>query len=113
MSLTAGESVTVVRDGAPTGGTDAQGNPEIGPDVETTTGGWGVAPRAGAETAEPFGQQSIDGLTLYKRDPADVLSTDRVIVRGKTWQVDGDIGDWVSPYDGARRGVVVNLKKVS
>lgn len=113
MSLPAGESVTILRDGAPTGATDAQGNPVIGPDVETVSTGWGVAPRAGAETAEPFGQQSIDGLTLYKRDPVDIRSTDRVIVRGQTWNVDGDIGDWVSPYDGLRRGGVVNLKKVS
>ena len=100
------EQITIVRAGGPTGGYDAQGSPIIGADVQAVSAGWLVAPRSSVESAEPFGQQVITGLALYRRTLADVLSTDRLIVRGESWVVDGDVADW-------HAGVVVNVKRGS
>ena len=98
------ESVTILRAGTEMGDYDPQGNPIIGPDTEIVSDGWLVAPRSSSESAEPYGQQVVTGLSLYRREPADVVSSDRVRVRGEVWSVDGDVADW-----GA--GVVVNLKR--
>lgn len=106
-----GEPVTVRRLGEPTGGYDSQGNPELSPATEFVSEGWAVAPRAAAETSEPFGQQILDGLTLYRNEPFTALPTDLFQVRGEWWEVDGDPGLWVNPFDTVPRGVVVNLAR--
>lgn len=100
------ESITIIRPGGPTGEDDAQGNPIIGADSETISAGWKVAPRSSSESAEPFGQQVITGLALYRRSVADILASDRVRVRSVVWAVDGDIADW-------KTGLVVNVKRAS
>lgn len=98
------EPVTFLRAGTATGGYDAQGAPIIGPDVEIVSDGWLVAPRSSDESAQPAGQSVVTGLTIYNRAHVDVLSSDRVSVRGETWQVDGDVARWFN-------GVVVNLTR--
>lgn len=108
-----GERITVTRPGEPTGAEDSQGNPLVGPPTVIQSDGWAVAPRASDETAEPFGQQTITGLTLYRRAPFEVLPTDVFTVRGELWDVDGDSGEWVSPYTTIQAGVVVNLRRQS
>lgn len=106
-----GEIVTIIRQGIPTGAYDSQQNPVLAADTEIVLSGWAVAPRGSAETAETYGQQTITGLTLYRRIPVDILPSDRFRVRGDVWTVDGDSGEWVSPFAGVLRGVVVNLKR--
>lgn len=100
------EPVTILRPGAATGEFDTQGNPIIGPDVEVVSTGWRVAPRSSDESALPAGQSVVTGLTLYNLAQVDVLSSDRMVARGETWAVDGDVARWFN-------GVVVNLKRGS
>ena len=98
------ESITIIRPGAPTEQYDEQGSPVVGPDVETVSDGWLVAPRSSGESAEPFGQQVITGLSISCRAQVDIRSSDRVNVRGDVFAVDGDIASWHS-------GTVVNLER--
>lgn len=108
-----GETVTIIRKGAPTGAHDGQGNPVMAADSEIVSDGWAVSPRATGSTAESFGQETITGLSLYRRDEVTVFPTDKFSVRGTVWVVDGDLGRWVNPYADAFVGVVVNLKRQS
>ena len=98
--------LTFYRTGTATGQFDSQGYPVIGPDVVIVSQGWKVAPRVSAESALAFGQEVVTGITIYNRAQVVVLSSDRVLVRGETWAVDGDVAGW-------RNGVVVNLKRAS
>jgi hypothetical protein len=49
---------------------------------------------------------------LYLPFGTDVLRTDQVEVRGRTWVVDGDPQHWESPLTGWRAGTVVSLRSV-
>ena len=57
---------------------------------------------------------TVTGTTLYVPTTAalDVLPTDRFRVRGVVHDVDGEIADWTSPFDGVRRGWAIPLKQV-
>lgn len=44
---------------------------------------------------------------------ADVRAGDRLTVRGRTWDVDGDPAEYRSPFSGWEAGMVVKLKAVS
>lgn len=67
-------------------------------------------------TAENNDKRSttITGLGLLFRTecPPELAHTCRVVARGETWEVDGDIADWRSPW-GWRPGHTVNLKRVT
>lgn len=100
--------------------------------VTTTTDGWndtvdgdwstateldilhvGVAPTSSTE--DLIGRTAtITGTSLFipTADVLDVLPTDRFRVRGVVHEVDGEVADWVSPWDGVRKGYVIPLKKV-
>lgn len=51
--------------------------------------------------------------TVYAPAGSDVLAGDRLVVRGRTWEVDGDPGDFRSPFTGWHPGVAIALKAVS
>ena len=99
-------SVVILRAGTATGGFDAQGYPVIGADTSTISDGWRIAPRSSTESALNYGQAVVTGLTIYNLAQVSILSTDRVVVRGETWAVDGDPAAW-------HNGTVVNLKRAS
>lgn len=50
--------------------------------------------------------------TLYLPFGTNIVRTDRVEVRGRTWMVDGDPADWRSPGTNRRAGTVANLRSV-
>jgi hypothetical protein len=50
--------------------------------------------------------------TLYLPPDADLRASDRVVVRGRTFDVDGEPAVWTNPYDGHTKGVVVPLGEV-
>lgn len=55
----------------------------------------------------------ISGLTLLlPPDAPEIPHTARVRARGHVWEVDGDVGDWKSPW-GWEPGLEVNLRKVA
>jgi hypothetical protein len=43
---------------------------------------------------------------------ADVRAGDRLTIRGRTWDVDGDPAEYRSPFSGWEAGMVVKLKAV-
>ena len=49
--------------------------------------------------------------TVYLPTGTDITPADRVVVRGVTYEVDGDPADWRSPYSGWRPGLSVALKR--
>ena len=50
--------------------------------------------------------------TLYGPYAADVAQSDRVRVRGVTWDITGNRSDWANPRTGSTPGSVWPLKKV-
>ncbi len=50
---------------------------------------------------------------LFVAAGVDVTARDRLVVRGRTWQVDGDPADFRHPMTGWHPGVVINLKAVN
>jgi hypothetical protein len=99
-----GETVVRLRRG-PSPGRDPRGQPIPGTVVETAIVGCVVAPRQ--ESAAVGGEQQqardtvIVGWTVYAPPGADVITTDRVRIRGEVCEVTGQPGDWGrSPYTG-------------
>jgi hypothetical protein len=77
-----------------------------------TVSGVLVAP---AGTTEPLevGRSEVDtDLTLYLPHGADVRPLDRVVVRGVTYDVQGERGDWTGAT-GWAAGSVVTVRKVA
>lgn len=109
-----GESVTVLR-GTPV--TDPYSGEETGTDWSTPTAtvvtDCGVAPRLTPESPANDRTLIIEGYTVFMPYGTDVLATDRVVVRGDTYDVDGDVGVWRNPFTGWEPGIEVNLKKVN
>jgi hypothetical protein len=110
VSFPSGEVATIIRPGPPT--RDDYGNDVPGPDVETDYAGCAVWPRVSSED-EQARDQIIEGLNVLFPVGADVLSTDRVRVRGETFHVDGDPGIYRSPLTGTELGPQVSLTKVT
>lgn len=71
-----------------------------------------VAPRLDSEDRTNGRQGVIVGLTVYAPAGADILATDRVRVRGDDYEVDGEPGDWRSPYGTANGGLEIALRRV-
>jgi hypothetical protein len=105
-----GESVTRLRRVA--AGTDRYGSPTF-TESSTAITGAAFAPGGSVEPVEVGRAAVITSPALYFRSTVDLLATDRVIVRGTTYTVEGDPAVWVSPYTGETRGVSVSLKAVT
>ncbi len=110
-----GETVTVLRPGAPS--RDAYGNDVPGPDVEIDIEGCAVAPRDGNATSGNEKTQARDqitsGFTVWPPPGSDIQPTDRMRVRGVVCEVDGEAGQWQSPFTGTRSPDQVSLNKVT
>lgn len=77
-----------------------------------TISGVAVAPAGSSEPLE-VGRSSVDTrLTLYLPHGADVRPLDRVVVRGKTYEVQGERAEWTGPFTGWQAGSVVEVQKV-
>ncbi len=66
-------------------------------------------------SAEPVTLGRADVVTqpvVYAPYGTDVTAADRLVVRDRTWQVDGDPADWRSPFTGWCAGSVIKLKAV-
>jgi hypothetical protein len=72
-----------------------------------------VAPAGTSEPLEVGAARTEDELTLYVPFDADIEPLDRVVVRGKTYEVQGQRGDWSSPYTGIDRVSVVQVRRVT
>lgn len=114
MDFPHGETVTRLR-----------ATPIIDPYSEETTGlDWGNAtslevPGCGfnpGQSSEPV-QDARNSVTtqpeVYAPEGVDILAGDRLVVRGLTFDVDGDPATWVSPFTGWAPGLVVALKRTA
>jgi hypothetical protein len=91
-------------------GRDEYGDP-VASETRVTMTTKGIAPRYTSDPADPTRAPVIDGFTVYLLPGADVLATDRLEVRGGLYDVDGQPGEWVSPFSGDSRGVEVNVRR--
>lgn len=111
MSLPYGVTLTVHR-----ATRDDFGDP--GPEITHTIGGCALAPRQSSEPVEAGRATVIVGLTAYLPHGADVRAADVVVPSagrwaGTRWKVEGDAGDWSSPFSGWTAGAEVALERVT
>jgi len=103
-----------VRLRAPADGTDRRGNPQVdwtaAARLEIT--GCAVAPRPQGENRAEGRQAVTRGWTVYAPGEPDVAATDRLEVRGETFDVDGDPAVWLRHFSGGVRGVVIDVRSV-
>lgn len=102
---------TVIRKRSTGGGVDDYGDPIPGTTTEVPIHGCLVSPRESSELTSNGRAGVIIGLTVYAPPSADVVSTDQVIVRGTTYNVEGEPGLWASPFTGPR-GLQFALERV-
>jgi hypothetical protein len=54
------------------------------------------------------------GLALYAPPDADIIPIDRIVrADGTVWEVEGEPGDWQTPWTGWHPGKVVAVKRVT
>lgn len=86
------------------------------PDPESTTthtvDGCALAPRTSTEEQE-LGTQVVVGLTLFAPFGADIVSADIVWLPDdpEPWEVDGERGDWRSPFTDWHAGAQIALAR--
>lgn len=97
-------------------GVDDYGDPVYSTTSITRSGAF--APTIGVENTNGQDQVVTQPQVLFTgQAAADVAavvnSNSQVTVRGKNYEVDGDVPDWVSPYSGQRAGLQVPLKRTT
>lgn len=75
--------------------------------------GCGFNPGRSSEPLQDARNAVVTQPEVYAPTGSDVLAGDRLVVRGVTYDVDGDPASWVSPFTGWAPGVVIPLKVVS
>ena len=94
-------------------GVDRYGNPVyVWAEVELPVGG-AFDPGGSREPVEVGREPVITQPKLYFTEPVDLTAGDRVRVRGVEFDVLGTPAEWSSPWSGAVRGVVVEVKVVA
>jgi hypothetical protein len=76
---------------------------------------WGpcaIAPRTSAERVDSRSPAVITGLTVYGPLVA-IKATDRLVINGDTYEVEGVPGDWSSPFTGWQPGIEVAVVRAS
>lgn len=101
-----GVTVTVTRPG----GTDRNGDPL--PTATHDIEGCGWAPRTSSESNDR-GNAVIVGLTLFAPYGADITASDSLLLPDDDtpWYVEGEPGNWRSPFTGWQPGLEVALTR--
>lgn len=99
--------MTIVRVRPP--GFDQYGDPIAGTPNRLTLEGAFVAPRSTSDIDARGRQGVINGLTLFGEFGTDLVHTDQVEVDGVLYDIDGDAGQWKSPFTGWEAGCEVAL----
>lgn len=94
---------------------DAQGNPVLGTPATSTIPGCALAPIGEGETAEPFGPVTVRGFHVYVKDSTVSIDPAATFtIRGVAgWQMDGLVGQWVSPFSTRGKGVEFTVRRAS
>lgn len=94
-------------------GQDAYGNDATTP-TTTTIPGAVTWPRTSTEDADGTRDTVIVGLTVLVPPGVAVAATDRFLIDGVAYEVDGEPFDWsVNPFTDSRAGTQVDLKRVT
>lgn len=91
-------------------GEDSQGNPTH-TTTETPVEHCAFAPTGSSEDVATFGTRAITGGTVYAPTGTEFLPSDVLVIRGMTFTVDGESGQWTNPFSGTGRGVEVAVKR--
>lgn len=95
-------TITVIR----SPGRDRFGDPKPGPDIRFDIPGCRYAPGATNEFLDGANQLNVHG-QIYAPPDVDVVHTDQIVVRGKVYEVAGDVEIWGS------FGTVIPLRRVT
>lgn len=79
--------------------------------VESQWGPCAVAPRSSEERTDSRAPAVITGLTVYGPQ-IDLDADDTLLIDGETYQVEGNPGEWRSPFTDWAPGLEVAVKKV-
>lgn len=105
-----GESIKVTR--VTSAGRDDHGNAIPGASVTIELPGFAIASSSSSDAVSDVGTRVITGYTLYRRRPADIVTTDTIEIRGVPgWKVDGEVFAWVNPNNRRHRGVQFSVKR--
>lgn len=102
------ETVTITR--RTVNGEDSQGNPTYSTSTVNVSG-CAFAPTGSADDVAQFGTRAITGGTVYAPSGSVFLPTDLLTIRGMSFTVDGESGQWTNPYSEIGRGVEVAVKR--
>ena len=69
-----------------------------GSPADVTITGCAVSPRSSSDITAPARQGTLIGLTVHAPATADIERTDQIVYLGDVYEIDGDVGRWVSPY---------------
>lgn len=81
--------------------------------LELDISGCAFDPGSSIEPLEIGRDAVVTRPTVYAPSGADVLAGDRIVIRGRTWQVDGEPADYRSPFSGWAAGLAIHVKAVS
>lgn len=95
------------------GAEDAHGNEVDAWKPGVDLGIYAFNPGGTSEPIIPGHDRVISVPTIYVPSDAVVGAHDRVTVRGKRYEVDGDDRDWRNPYDSTMNGLSIELKAVT
>jgi len=92
---------------------DVYGDPQrLGTPASTVLVGCSVSPRMSSDLTEPGRNGIMVGLTVYTPASADIdAATDQIVYRGDTYDIDGDVGRWESPYGSRIGGLEFSLRR--
>lgn len=108
MTMPYGETIMIVRKTA--SGRDSYGNDTYTTSEFTVLGA--VAPKVSSEDMQSRDQVD-SGLIAWVPGGTTVYATDQFLIRGATYEVDGDPMDWRSPFTGRAAPVQIMLHKVT
>lgn len=81
--------------------------------AEQDVEGCGVQPRTSVEPSQDARTAVIVGLTVFMPAGTVIGPHNRLRVRGDDYEVEGEPGEWISPFTGWAAGVEVAVKRVS
>lgn len=104
------ETITITAPATTTGHDDG-GMPTQDEPVESTAVIKAFAPRSTSEDATTEGTRAITGGVVYGYRGTEIPKDAVLTIRGVDYSLDGEIGDWLSPYGPYPQGVEFNVKR--
>lgn len=91
-------------------GEDVNGNPIREWVAQAAVPGCAFDPGGTVESVEPGRNPTVTSPRVLSMSPIAARARDRAVIRGLTFEVDGDVAEYLNPFTGFR-GWVLNLKR--